>query len=194
MSYSNCNIGILGGTFDPAHYGHVEISTHAYKSMGLDQIWWLVTSKNPIKGQSLNSFADRVAESKNITKNIPYIKIYENNLNLKTNYTSELVKKLTNKYSRTNFVWIMGADNLVTFHKWHKFDDILNNIPIAVIDRNSYRKDALKSQTAVKYSSSFINNSDAKILPLLKPPAWTYLDIKTLDISSTKIRESSSSN
>jgi len=194
VSYSNCNIGILGGTFDPAHYGHVEISTHAYKSMGLDQIWWLVTSKNPIKGQSLNSFADRVAESKNITKNIPYIKIYENNLNLKTNYTSELVKKLTNKYSRTNFVWIMGADNLVTFHKWHKFDDILNNIPIAVIDRNSYRKDALKSQTAVKYSSSFINNSDAKILPLLKPPAWTYLDIKTLDISSTKIRESSSSN
>ena len=191
MKKKTNSIGILGGTFDPAHFGHVEISKHAYKSIGLDQIWWIITSRNPMKGQSLDSYEERVQKAEFITKDIPYIKIYNKDLHLKTDYTSELIGKIKRKYNRTNFVWIMGADNLVNFHKWHKFDDIINQISIATIDRTKYRNDALKSPTALKYSNGFVNNSDAKMLPYLESPAWTYLDIRTLDISSTQIREGS---
>ena len=172
------NIGLLGGSFDPPHKGHLYISLEAKKILKLDEIWWLVTPQNPLKINQPASYEDRVRNCKLITKNKP-IKI------------KEIEKKINSKFSykNINFFWLMGADNLINFHKWQNAHRIFNEIPIVVFKRYGYNQKALKSYISNFYKNFRLSSKNIGIKNFKKLPAWTIIQNKEIKISSTEIRK-----
>ena len=140
-------IGILGGTFDPAHIGHIKISREAKKKFKLDYIIWAVTKKNPFKNKSKLNLNSRIKYAKKITKKEKFIKIefYENKI--KSNKTINLINYFKKINKKLDIYFIMGADNLINFHKWHKWKSILQKCSILVFDRQGYKTKSLKSIT-----------------------------------------------
>ena len=182
------HIGLLGGSFDPPHRGHLYISLEAKKVLKLDQIWWLVTPQNPLKILKPANYRERILNCKKITKNYPiFIKEIEKKINSK--YSFQTIKYLSNHYSNTKFYWLMGADNLINFHKWQNAHKIFNEIPIVVFRRYGYNEKALKSYTSNFYKNFKINEKNIRIESFYKLPAWTIIQNKEIKISSTEIRK-----
>ena len=123
-------IGLLGGSFDPAHEGHVHITREALKRMGLDQVWWLVTPGNPLKARQPAPLADRILRAKAVMRD-PRVKITALEARLGTRSTADTIDRLKSIYPGVTFVWLMGADNLVQFHKWGRWRDILRAVPVS---------------------------------------------------------------
>ena len=146
MNKKKIKIGILGGSFDPAHKGHLAISKEAKKRFDLNSIIWAITKKNPFKAESEISVLKRIKECKRIIGLNSFIKVkfYENIT--KSNKTIDLINHLK-KNKTTEIYFIMGADNLVNFHKWHKSKLISQKCNILVFDRHGYKKNSLKSKT-----------------------------------------------
>ena len=140
-------IGILGGTFDPAHIGHIKISRKAKKKFKLDYIIWAITKKNPFKNKSKLNLNARIKYAKKITKKEKFIKIefFENKI--KSNKTINLINYFKKINKKLDIYFIMGADNLINFHKWHKWKSILQKCSILVFDRQGYKTKSLKSIT-----------------------------------------------
>ena len=138
-------IGILGGTFDPAHIGHIKISKIAKKKFQLNKIVWAVTNKNPFKKKSLLSLEKRMKYAKKITNKLKFIdvKFYENKI--KSNKTINLINYFKKINKNLKIYFIMGADNLITFHKWYKWKIISEKCNIIVFDREGYKSKSLKS-------------------------------------------------
>ena len=138
-------IGILGGSFDPAHKGHLKISTEAKKNFKINKIIWAVTQKNPFKSKSKFTLKKRIDFAKKITKKYNFIsvKYYENKI--KSNKTINLINYIIRKNSRSEIFFLMGADNLISFHKWHKWKIISSKCNILVFDRTNYKSKSLKS-------------------------------------------------
>ncbi len=145
MSRKLKKIGILGGTFDPCHKGHLKISKEAKKKFKLSKVIWAVTKKNPFKRKSSYNLEERLKNSKNLTKKYKFIQVnyYENII--KSNKTINLIKYLNKKYNNSKLYLIMGADNLIHFHKWSKWRNISSRCDIIVFDRYPYKSKALKS-------------------------------------------------
>ena len=165
-------IGILGGTFDPAHKGHLEISKLAKKKFNLKIIIWAITKKNPFKSESKFSLKKRIKLAKKIIDKYNFIKVkfYENKI--ESNKTIDLINHLKkNKKHEINF--IIGADNLVNFHKWHKWESISKKCNILVFDRQGYKTKSLKSITFRR-----LNNKRLK-----------FIKFKKVNISSSQIRK-----
>ena len=180
-------IGLLGGTFDPAHDAHREISLAGLKRLGLDQVWWLVTPGNPLKDISeLPGLEKRVAAAKQVADH-PRIAVtgYDGG----TGYTIDLLKALKRRLPEVRFVWLMGADNLVSFHRWKSWPEIFSIVPIAVLDRPGYRLKAKASPAARRFAAYYLDETDATGLAGLVPPAWTVLSHRLSDLSSTAFRE-----
>ena len=159
-------IGILGGTFDPAHIGHIKISREAKKKFKLDYIIWAVTKKNPFKKQSSLNLKSRINFAKKITKKEKFVKIEFHEKKIKSNKTIDLINYLKKNNKKINIYFIMGADNLINFHKWHKWKSISKKCNILVFDRQGYRAKSLKSVTYKqlnKKSLSFIRFNKANI-------------------------------
>ncbi len=182
------NIGLLGGSFDPPHKGHLYISLEAKKILNLDEIWWLVTPQNPLKINKPASYKERVRNSRLITKNQP-IKIKEIEKKINSKYSYQTIKYLNTHYKNIKFVWLMGADNLINFHKWQNAFKIFNEIPIVVFRRYGYNEKALKSYTSNFYKNFKINSKNINIESFYKLPAWTIIPNKEIKISSTGIRK-----
>jgi len=182
------NIGLLGGSFDPPHKGHLYISLEAKKILNLDEIWWLVTPQNPLKINKPASYKERVRNSRLITKNQP-IKIKEIEKKINSKYSYQTIKYLNTHYKNIKFVWLMGADNLINFHKWQNAFKIFNEIPIVVFRRYGYNEKALKSYTSNFYKNFKINDKNINIESFYKLPAWTIIPNKEIKISSTEIRK-----
>ena len=146
MKLKKDKIGILGGSFDPAHKGHLAISKEAVKRFKLKKIIWAITQKNPFKKQSTTTVATRIKNCKKIIQNANYIKVkfYENII--KSNKTINLINYLT-KNKKREIYFLMGADNLINFHKWHKWKMISRKCKIIVFDRHGYKKKSLDSTT-----------------------------------------------
>jgi nicotinate-nucleotide adenylyltransferase len=181
-------IGLLGGTFNPAHAGHREISLTALKRLDLDQVWWLVTPGNPLKDVSgLPSLAKRVAASREVARH-PRIEVTGFDGGSRSPYTIELIKKLKRRFPAVNFVWLMGADNLAEFDRWRAWPDIFALMPIAVLDRPGFRLKARASKAAQRFSAFYVDESDAAGLPFLIPPAWTIVSHRLSGLSSTELR------
>jgi len=166
-------IGILGGTFDPAHIGHIKISREAKKKFKLDHIIWVITKKNPFKKKSKLNLNSRIKYAKKITKKEKFIKIefYENKI--KSNKTINLInyfKKINQKF---DIYFIMGADNLINFHKWHKWKSISQKCNILVFDRQGYKTKSFKSIT--------FKHLNQKSLEFVK--------FKKVNISSSQLRK-----
>ena len=165
-------IGILGGTFDPAHKGHLEISKQAKKRFGLNNIIWAITKKNPFKDKSKSNLRSRIQFAKKIIGKNNYIKIkfYEDEIG--SNRTIDLIKYL-NKEKKSEIYFIMGADNLINFHKWYKWKSIIKKCNILVFDRHGYKAKSLKSVT--------FNETDDKNL--------TFVKFNKVNISSSQLRK-----
>ncbi len=181
-------IGLLGGSFDPPHKGHMYISTEAKKILKLDEIWWIVTPKNPLKIINPAIYKERINNCKNITKNKP-IKIVEIEKKINSKFSYQTINYIKNHYKHIKFFWLMGADNLINFHKWQKWKDIFNDIAIVVFRRHGYNTKALKSHTSHIYKNYKIDMKNLSVDDFIKLPAWTFIQNKEIKVSSTEIRK-----
>ena len=172
MNLKKNKIGILGGSFDPAHKGHLAISKEAVKRFKLKQIIWAITKKNPFKKQSVVTVATRIRYCKKIIKNTNFIKVkfYENII--KSNKTINLINYLT-KNKKREIYFLMGADNLINFHKWHKWKIISEKCKIIVFDRHGYKKKSLDSTTFKR-----LNDKNLK-----------FIEFDKVNISSSQLRK-----
>lgn len=186
MAAPGMRIGLLGGSFNPPHAAHREISLTALKRLGLDQVWWVVSRTNPLKEGKVPPVGERVAAATEVADH-PRIQVTGFEAS-GSPYTVDLVDTLNSRYSGVNFVWIMGADNLAEFHRWRAWPEIFAMVPIAVFDRPGYRLKAKASKAAQRFAPFYVDESDAAGLALLAPPAWTVLSHRLSGLSSTAMR------
>ena len=179
-------IGLLGGSFDPPHKGQLFISLEAKKILKLDEIWWLVTPQNPLKISKPATYVERVKNCKSISRNLP-IKIKEIEKNINSDYSYKTISYLVNHYKSIKFFWLMGADNLVNFHEWEKWQSIFHIISIVIFRRHGYNTNALKSVAAKKFIHHKYIAQDIERVSK-KTPAWTLIQNKEIKISSSEIR------
>jgi len=172
LNKNKIKIGILGGSFDPAHKGHLAISKEARKRFKLEKIIWAVTKKNPLKAESKTPISKKIKDCKKVIGFNSFIKVkfYENMI--KSNKTIDLINHLK-KNKNLEIFFLMGADNLINFHKWHKSKLIAQKCNIVVFDRHGYKKNSLKSKTYKK-----LNNR-----------TLTFVKFKKVNISSSQLRK-----
>ena len=156
MNNKKIKIGILGGSFDPAHKGHLAISKEAKKRFKLEKIIWAITKKNPFKAESETPLSKRIKDCKEIIGSNSFIKVrfYENII--KSNKTIDLINHIK-KNKNIEIFFLMGADNLINFHKWHKSKLISQKCNIIVFDRHGYKKNSLKSKTFKRLNKRFLH-------------------------------------
>lgn len=189
VKYARKTIGLLGGSFNPAHDGHRYISLLALKLLELDEVWWLVSPLNPLKEQNTDMASfDRRLESARAIANHPKIKVSCLETQMQTRYTIDTLKKIQELYPDANFVWLMGADNLAGFHRWKNWREIMRIVPVAVFARNHYALKALHAKAARTFRLYRIDDRFARRLARLRPPAWVFLPIREHRASSTEIR------
>ena len=163
----------MGGTFDPAHLGHIKISKEAKKKFKLEKVYWAVTNKNPFKSKSKKSLNDRINYAKKINKKNKFISIkcYENKIN--SNRTIDLIKYFKKKNNKKKIYFIMGADNLINLHKWEKWSQLTKLCEILVFDRTKYKSKSLKSKSYKKLANKGLK----------------FINFKKVNISSSKLRK-----
>lgn len=182
-------VGLLGGSFNPAHDGHRYISLQALKLLGLDEVWWLVSPLNPLKqAKDMASYERRLKIAEDVAAH-PQIKISDVERYIGTRYTIDTLTKLKELYPDTGFVWLMGADNLLQFPRWYRWRDIMHTVPVAVFARKNYALKALHATAAAVFSLYRLDPQDAPELAFYKPPAWVFLPVRKHPASSTEIRE-----
>lgn len=181
-------VGLLGGSFNPAHDGHRYISLQAVKLLGLDEVWWLVSPLNPLKKASDMASYERRLETAKETARHPRIKVSDIESRIGTHYTIDTLTKLKELYPDINFVWLMGADNLWQFHHWYRWRSIMRSVPIAVFDRKHFALKALHGVTARRFRLYRQDPTNAVNLTFCKPPAWVFLPIRKHPASATEIR------
>jgi nicotinate-nucleotide adenylyltransferase len=194
LALPGMRIGLLGGSFNPAHRGHRHISLAAMERLGLDRLWWVVTPGNPLKSNGeLASLEERARLARAVARH-PQIVVTEFEAALPSRFTADTVAFLRKRFPGVHFVWVMGGDNLVQFHRWRDWRRIFAAMPVAVVDRPGMRHKALASPAALNFARARISEADAGKLALMRPPAWTYLSIRLTAASSTAIRKSRKSS
>ncbi|MDX1923550.1 MAG: nicotinate-nucleotide adenylyltransferase [Alphaproteobacteria bacterium] len=164
-SYRKLRIGLLGGSFNPAHEGHLHISQLALKNMKLDAVWWLVSPQNPLKSdKGMASFAQRFEGAKLLTRDCPNIIVSDMEGKLGTRFTADTLKQLTRRFPRTRFIWMMGADNLIQIPRWQRWHEIFKLCDVAVYRRPPYAVGVLRGKAAQRFYKNRIPPSKAKQL------------------------------
>ena len=171
IKLKNDKIGIFGGSFDPPHYGHLEISKQAIRKLSLDQIYWCITKKNPLKNKTFFPLSERIKKSRSITSKVKKIKIKLFEDKVKSTNTIDLIKYLKKKSEKETLFLIIGSDNLIKFHKWKNWKLLLELIEIVVFSRKDYDKKAKKS------------------VMMKQVKKITFIRNKHVNISSTQIRK-----
>jgi nicotinate-nucleotide adenylyltransferase len=189
LAFAGQRVGLMGGTFNPPHAGHAICAITALRRLDLDQLWWMVTPGNPLKsGGELPSLEARMAASRRLAAD-PRIKVTGFEAALGSPYTYATLRYVTRRLPRVRFVWVMGADNLAGFDRWQHWQEIARMVPIAVVDRPAWRLKALASPAAGRLAAYRVPESLAAGLPLMAPPAWTFLTTRLSDASSTALRD-----
>jgi nicotinate-nucleotide adenylyltransferase len=188
LAFPGQRIGLLGGSFNPPHDAHRLITGTARRRLGLDSVWWVVTPGNPLKSRDeLLPLAERMQLSRRLVPN-PKIRITAFEQDLPSAYTAATLSYLALRFPGVHFVWLMGADNLATFHHWQDWEGIAQTMPIAVVDRPGWRFKSLAGRAAGTMWRNYIPEQKAGLLPTTKPPAWTFLTGPLSKLSSTEIR------
>ena len=180
-------IGLLGGSFDPAHEGHVHITKEALKRFKLDQVWWLISPKNPLKAKNPNTVSQRIKEAKLLFSH-PRVVITDLEIQLTTQYTSDTILKLKKLYPGVSFVWLMGADNIPSFNLWKNWKKIMREVPIGVVDRPGSNYATRKNKMTESFKGEKIPGTHSKLLAFTEPPAWCYISTSLNHTSSSQIR------
>ncbi|HHS89477.1 MAG TPA: nicotinate-nucleotide adenylyltransferase [Rhodobacteraceae bacterium] len=182
-------VGLLGGSFDPAHEGHAHITREALKRFRLDQVWWLVSPGNPLKERGPAPIRQRMAAARNVMQH-PRVFITDFEVRVGTQYTAETLAELKARRPAVRFTWLMGADNLAQFHLWQDWTWIMENVPVGVLARPGDRIAARTSPAASRYDRFRLRGRASALLARSDPPAWCFINLPMNAMSSTRIRES----
>ena len=172
LKASNKTIGLVGGTFDPAHKGHITITKIAIKKLKLSKVLWIVTKKNPLKHNPYYSLAQRLKKAKELTKGIKKIQVIHLDKRVNSSRSINIINYLVNRKKLKNIYFIIGADNLINFHKWKDWKRIVKLTKLIVFSRKGYDRKGSKS-TVTKYYKNKI----------------TFIKNRHIIISSTKLRK-----
>ena len=180
--------GLLGGSFNPAHGGHRAISLNAIDALGLDDLWWLVSPGNPLKpAAGMAPLPARLASARAMARRAP-IRATAIEARLRTRYTVDTLAKLRRRYPRRRFIWLMGADNLADFHRWHRWREIARTVPIAVIVRPGYDR-AARTAPVMSWFRRFVRpETQARNWTNWRLPALVMLVTRPDQTSATAIR------
>ena len=190
-SRSRLKIGLVGGSFNPAHDGHIHVALKARQQLGLDQIWWLVSPQNPLKSSlGMAPHEKRLADARKIATPYPFLRVMEPESRLPNNYTYNTLKYMLKTMPLSRLIWVMGADNLDQFVHWHRYREMIRLLPIAVVDRPSYSlyaiaigRQLLGRRTKVKKMRHAILTRSVKL------PSWCFIAGQLNTASATEIRQ-----
>ena len=180
-------IGLLGGSFDPAHDGHAHITREAMKRFGLSHVWWLVSPGNPLKTRGPAPLDQRMARARDVMQD-PRVTVTDIEAHLGTRYTAQTLARMLSIYPGVRFVWLMGADNLAQFHRWQDWAWIMQTVPVGVLARPGDRISARTSPAARLYGRYRIAGKASQRLALAQAPAWCFVNVAMSGQSSSAIR------
>jgi nicotinate-nucleotide adenylyltransferase len=180
-------VGLLGGSFDPPHAGHLHISKEALRRFGLDRVWWLVSPGNPLKRHGPAPLGDRMAAARALVDH-PAIAVTDFEARVGTRYTAETLRELRLGCPGVRFTWLMGADNLVQFHRWERWRWIMLTVPVGVLARPGLRLAAQTSVAARAFRHARLPATQSRRLGGAQAPAWCFVNVPMIDLSSSAIR------
>ena len=183
------SVGLLGGSFDPAHSGHVHITHEALRRFGLDRLWWLVSPGNPLKEHGPAPMAERLARARAVMDH-PKVTVTDIEARLGTRATADTLAALRAAYPGVRFVWLMGADNLAQLHRWQNWETIMETVPVGVLARPGQRISARMSPAARIYRRYRLPGAASQLLGRAAAPAWCFVNVPMVDVSSSAIRAS----
>ena len=174
-------IGLLGGSFNPPHYGHIYVTRESIKRLGLDMVWWLVVPHNPLKFSGGYNICERLMLSTRLISDYRKVSIVK----VQEYYSYSIVVKLQTKFKHINFVWLMGSDNLFSFHLWYRWRDFCKLLPIVVFERTGYVYRSFGTPFVSYMRNVYFENLQ---LLIYSRYGWSFIRFRTCDISSSKIR------
>jgi nicotinate-nucleotide adenylyltransferase len=181
-------VGLLGGSFNPAHEGHLHVTRMCLRALQLDRVWWLVSPQNPLKPETgMAPFADRLASATAMARD-PRICVTDIEERLGTRYTADTLAALTERHPDVRFVWLMGADNMIELPRWRRWREIVGRAPIAVYPRPGFTLRARLSPGATALRAQTLDASDGGLLAAFAPPALIFLEGPESRQSATEIR------
>lgn len=187
-------VGLLGGSFNPAHAGHVYISLMAIRALALDRIWWLVSPQNPLKAaREMAPLQWRLAQAHHITAHCRHISVLDIESQIGSHHSVDILCRLRRREPDRCFVWLMGADNLAQVSFWWRWPRLFHMVPVAVLARYPYSLQALAGVAARRFSRWRVTPEKALALARLTPPVWVFLPIPFHPDSATQIRAVSGS-
>lgn len=187
LAYAGMKVGLLGGSFDPAHEGHVHITEMALRRFGLDRVWWLVSPGNPLKRHGPAPLAQRIDAARQLLTD-PRVIVTGIEAELGTRLTADTIAALRQLNPGVRFLWLMGADNLVQFDQWDRWRGIAAQVPLGVIARPGWRMPARFSRAAGILRHAQLPEWQARLLPMARPPAWALINVPLINQSSSAIR------
>ncbi len=180
-------VGLLGGSFNPAHEGHAHIARMALACLGLDEVWWLVSPGNPLKrNDRMAPLPERFASA--AARAAGAMRVTDIEAALGTRYTAEAIKRLRARYPRLRFVWLMGADNLAQIPAWKDWSSIFHTVPVAVFARPHYLERALSGAASARFRDGRLPERAARSLARHRPPAWIFIHSRLVAASASAIR------
>lgn len=188
LALPGMRIGLFGGSFDPPHEGHLHVARTARQRLALDQVWWLVAPHNPLKSAEKPSAYERRLDHVRALADEPGFVVCDLERRIGSPYTIDLVTALTRMRPRVRFAFIMGADNLLTFHRWRDWSGILRTLPVAVVARPGDAIRARLSPAAQRFRDARVDATNTNALLEMRPPAWLYLTARLHEASSTALR------
>jgi nicotinate-nucleotide adenylyltransferase len=181
-------VGLFGGSFNPAHEGHLHVSLIALKTLNLDELWWLVSPQNPLKPRvGMAPFEDRVAGARRLAQD-RRIKVSTLEADLGLHFTADTVRALKRRHPRIRFVWLMGADNLPGFTHWRRWAEIYRAVPVAIFDRRPYAPQVHSTVPSIRFARHHLPERLSRRLAELTPPVWTFLHSRLHAASASAIR------
>ena len=190
-SRSRLKIGLFGGSFNPAHAGHIHVALKARQKLGLDQVWWLVSPQNPLKSNlGMAPHKKRLADARKIATPYPFLRVIEPESGLPTNYTYKTLKYMIKNMPLSRVIWVMGADSLDHFACWYRYRDMIRLLPIAVVDRPSYSFRAIATgRRLLGRRTKVTKMRDAIATRTVSLPSWCFIVGQLNAASATEIRQ-----
>ena len=190
-SRSRLKIGLVGGSFNPAHGGHIHVALAARQQLGLDQIWWLVSPQNPLKSSlGMAPHEKRLDYARKLVTPYPFLRVREPESSLPSNYTYNTLKYMIKTMPLSRLIWVMGADNLDQFAHWHRHRDMIRLLPIAVVDRPSYSFRAIANGRQLLGRRTKVTKMRCAIVARsVNLPGWCFIAGQLNAASATEIRQ-----